>query len=106
VTDNLDRELAAARRELLAGSCAVVFWNRRLAGVVHDATVRVRWPHAVEPETVTNGQLAALRRLQLDGEMLVQWPFVPFARGSQQAPIREEIEIAARALPSARVDSR
>ena len=47
---------------------------------------------------MTDAELAALRRLELDGEVEVLWPFRAFKLNEKHAPIAPWIEDAARRL--------
>ena len=47
---------------------------------------------------MTDAELAALRRLELDGEAEVTWPFRAFKLNEEHAPIAPWIEDAARRL--------
>ena len=98
----VDRELAAAREALLGRGQVWVFWKPSAGcAVIHSRAVRVLWPGSAEPVEVSDAELAALRRLELDGAVAVHWPWVPMRPDLPHAPLAEWIEAAARRLGGA-----
>jgi hypothetical protein len=98
----LDAEIAATSQELRRSAGVLVCWRRRGGGLVRASAVMVRLPGAREPMAVSDAELAALRCLELAGEMEVVWPFNAGlgkrGGGQPHAPLAPEVEAAALAL--------
>src|SRR3954452_2829457 len=100
MTTEIDRELREVRTELAQRTSVLVGWARRGGGLIRAGKVRVVWPgsNPRQPAEVTDAELAALRRLELDGEVEVTWPFRAFKLNEKHTPIAPCIEDAAQRL--------
>src|SRR4051794_8028230 len=100
MTTEIDRELHELRVQLSQRTGVLVLWGRRGGGLIRADKVRVLWPGCQDRRgvEVTDAELAALRRLELDGEVAVTWPFRAFKLNEEHAPIAPWIEAGARQL--------
>lgn len=101
-----DHELHQLRDELRARNHVVVGWHARLGGgIICGATVTVRMPGEQDFRATSDAEIAVLRALEIQGALSISWPFRPgiaCIRDEPHAPIREDIEAAARALAAQR----
>src|SRR4051794_6429349 len=100
MTTGIDRELQELRAQLAQRTSVLVTWKRCGGGLIRGGKVRVVWPGANprEPSEISDLELAGLRRLELDGQLEVTWPFRAFKLNERHAPIADWIEEAARRL--------
>src|SRR3954469_13289008 len=96
----IDRELHEMRTQLAQRTSVLVLWGPRGGGLIYGAKVRVLWPGSSDQRgvEVNDAELAALRRLELDGAIEVTWPFRAYKLTEKHAPIAPWIEEAARRL--------
>lgn len=101
-----DHELHQLADELRARNHVLVCWDSRLGGgIIQGSTIRVRMPGERDSRSVSDAEIAVLRMLELQGAVMVTWPprfSIGGPRDEPHAPIRPDIEAAARAMAAQR----
>lgn len=101
-----DQELHQLAASLQERNRVLVAWDRRLGGgIIYAATIQVRGPDDETFRSVSDAEIAVLRMLELQGAVMVTWPprfSIGGPRDEPHAPIRADIEAAARAMAAQR----
>lgn len=97
--DRAEAELHQLAAALRARSAVLVCWHpRRGGGAIDGRSVTILPPGESALRATSDSELAAIRALELAGQLVVHWPFRCMKPHEPRAPIVPEIEAAARAL--------
>jgi hypothetical protein len=97
--DPAEVEIRDLAQQLRDRTRVLIGWHpRRGGGHVSGDTVLVRLPCEPTMRATSDAEVATLRAMELQGTILVWWPFNCWQKDGEHAPLRDDLEALARAL--------